>query len=145
MSNLHLNKVILAGRLTADPELKTTPSGVAVCSFGLAVNRRGAQAAADFINVVVWRQSAEFVCKYFRKGSAICICGALQSRTWKDAQGKARYTLEVVADEVTFVDGKNEGGAGAETIASDSAVPAAIDTVSVPSFEDLKTDEDLPF
>ncbi len=90
MSNLNLNKVILGGRLTADPELKLTPSGVPVVSFGLAINRRfqsrstegaPAQTQVDFINIVAWRATAEFISRYFRKGSAICIVGSIQTRS----------------------------------------------------------------
>ena len=101
-----LNKVILMGRLTADPELKYTPSNVAVCSFTIAVDRRytkpGEQRQTDFINIVTWRNTAEFVSKYFVKGQMINVCGSLQTRTWDDAQCNKRYTTEVVADEVNF-------------------------------------------
>ena len=154
MSSLNLNKVILGGRLTADPELKQTPSGVAVVSFSIAINRRyqsksadGAQAQqADFINVVAWRQTAEFISRYFRKGSAICITGSIQTRTWQDQQGQKRYATEVVADEAMFVDSKNEsssaGGYAPDTYnaPSYSSTPA-----TAPKFEELKTDDDLPF
>ena len=153
MSSLNLNKVVLCGRLTADPELKQTASGIAVVSFTLAVNRRyqskgadGAQAQqADFITVVAWRQTAEFINRYFRKGSALCITGSIQTRSWQDQQGQKRYATEVVADEAMFVDSKNEGAAqgfGAETYnaPSYSSAPA-----SAPKFEELKTDDDLPF
>ena len=83
MASLNLNKVILGGRLTADPELKTTPSGVNVCSFSLAVNRKVAKDAeqkTDFITIQAWRQTAEFICKFFKKGSSICVVGSLQTR-----------------------------------------------------------------
>ncbi|MBQ9805882.1 MAG: single-stranded DNA-binding protein [Clostridia bacterium] len=153
MSSLNLNKVVLCGRLTADPELKQTASGIAVVSFTLAVNRRyqsknadGSQAQqADFITVVAWRQTAEFINRYFRKGSALCITGSIQTRSWQDQQGQKRYTTEVVADEAMFVDSKNEGpaqGFGADTYnaPSYSSTPAA-----APKFEELKTDDDLPF
>ena len=120
MANFNFNKVILGGRLTGDPELKQTPSGVSVCSFSVAVNRRfqsqnaeGGQPQADFINVVAWRQQAEFVSKYFRKGSSICVVGSIQTRTWNDQQGQKRYATEVVADEINFVDSKSEGSQSA--------------------------------
>ena len=106
MSNLNLNKVILGGRLTADPELKQTPQGVAVTTFSIAVNRRGKDAQTDFINCQAWRQTAETICKYFKKGSSICISGQIQVRSWQDQQGNKRYATEVVADEVYFVDSK---------------------------------------
>lgn len=154
MSSLNLNKVILCGRLTADPELKQTTSGIAVVSFSLAVNRRyqsksaeGAQAQqTDFINVVAWRQTAEFISRYFRKGSALCITGSIQTRTWQDQQGQKRYATEVVADEAMFVDSKNDSTAGGSyapetyNAPSYSSAPAAS-----PKFEELKTDDDLPF
>lgn len=116
MANFNLNEVILAGRLTAKPELKQTTSGVAVTSFTVAVTRRlgekqadgTVKAIADFINVIAWRKSAEFVCQYFDKGSSICVVGSIQTRTWEDKQGNKRYATEVVADEIHFVDSKGE-------------------------------------
>lgn len=104
-----LNKVILIGRLTADPELKQTGSGVAVTSFAIAVDRKynnGTEKKADFITVVAWRQTAEFICKYFRKGSAIIVLGELQTRSWTDSDGKKRTATEVVASEVSFAESK---------------------------------------
>ena len=119
MSSLNLNKVVLCGRLTADPELKQTGSGIAVVTFTLAVNRRfqsrstdaAAAQQADFITVVAWRQTAEFISKYFKKGSALCVTGSLQTRSWQDQQGNRRYATEVVVDEAMFVDSRNEGSA----------------------------------
>ena len=90
MANFNFNKVILGGRLTADPELKTTQSGIAVVSFSIAVNRRYKNAAqqteADFFNVTAWRSTAELVARYFRKGSSICVVGTIQNSTWTDQQ-----------------------------------------------------------
>ena len=154
MSSLNLNKVILCGRLTADPELKQTQSGIAVVSFTLAVNRRyqakaadGAQAQqADFINVVAWRQTAEFISRYFRKGSALCLTGSIQTRSWTDQQGQKRYATEVVADEAMFVDSKNESGAAGSYAADTYNAPSYSSApASAPKFEELKTDDDLPF
>lgn len=112
MSNFNFNKTILGGRLTADPELKTTPSGVSVTSFTVAVNRPGkgkdGKTQADFINVTAWRGLAEFITRHFRKGSSICVVGAIQTRSWTDPQGQKRYATEVVADEAYFVDSKGE-------------------------------------
>ena len=108
------NKAILVGNLVADPELKQTPQGTSVCSFRIAVQRRFAknneqgQPTADFINIVAWRQTAEFVCKYFRKGKPILVCGQIQTRTWTDQQGGKRYETEVVADEVSFVESRSD-------------------------------------
>ena len=110
MANFNLNKVILGGRLTGDPELKQTQSGVSVCTFGIAVNRRfnskdsAQQTQADFFNITAWRQSAEFVSKYFRKGSSICVVGTIQNRTWTDQQGVKHYATDIIADEINFVD-----------------------------------------
>ena len=110
MSNFNFNKTILGGRLTADPELKTTPSGLSVTSFTVAVNRRGkdGETKADFINVTAWRGLAEFITRHFRKGSSICVVGAIQTRSWTDPQGQKHYATEVVADEAYFVDSKGE-------------------------------------
>ena len=105
-----LNKTILIGNMTSDPELKQTTSGISVCSFTIAVNRRFAkdgEQACDFINIQTWRQQAEFVSRYFKKGKPILVCGQLQTRNWTDSNGQKRYATEVVADEVSFV-GANE-------------------------------------
>ena len=107
MANFNLNKVILGGRVTADPELKRTPQGVSVTSFSIAVNRRGKDAQTDFINCVAWRQTAEFICKFFKKGSSICVSGSIQTRTYEERNTK-RYITEVVAEEAFFVDSKSE-------------------------------------
>ena len=155
MSSLNLNKVVLCGRLTADPELKQTQSGIAVVTFTLAVNRRfqartnDAQQAqqADFITLVAWRQTAEFIAKFFKKGSALCVTGSIQTRSWQDNQGQRRYATEVVVDEAMFVDSRTEGGAaGGYTPDAYSAAPAyASPAMAAPNFEELKTDDDLPF
>ncbi len=101
-----MNKSVLIGRLTKAPELKTTASGVSVCSFTIAVNRRFKNSEgkydADFINCVAWRQQAEFICKYFDKGSMLALCGSIQTRSY-DSDGRKVYVTEVVADEVSFV------------------------------------------
>jgi single-strand DNA-binding protein len=151
--SLNLNKVVLAGRITADPELKQTTSGISVLSFTIAVNRsyvsKGSEQErqADFINVVAWRQTAEFISKYFRKGSAICVTGSIQTRSWQDQQGQRRYATEVVADEAMFVESRGEG-ANAQSYTTDAygAAPAYSSNVgSAPNFEDHNTDDDLPF
>ena len=151
MANFNFNKVIIGGRLTADPELKTTPSGVSVVSFTMAVNRRyqakdTQETQADFINVTAWRGTAEFICKFFRKASSICIVGSLQTRSWTDPQGQKRYATEVVADEAYFVDAKGEGAAPAAAPGAQSAaqyVPEQYQTP--PHFEELGDNEELPF
>ena len=146
MSNLNLNKVILGGRLTADPELKQTPSGVAVCSFSLAVNRRYSkeEQQTDFINCQAWRGTAEFISKYFRKGSALCVVGSIQTRSWKDQNGNNRYATEVIVDEALFVDGKNDSQ-GTEASSPNTYIPDAYKTPQTENFEPVDTNDDLPF
>lgn len=145
MSNLNLNKVVLCGRLTADVELKNSTQGFPVCSFSLAVNRRRSkdnEQQADFINCVAWRQIAEFISKYFKKGSSICVTGSIQTRTWNDNTGAKRYATEVVVDEAMFVDSRSDN-------ASASYVPEAYGSPSfsndVPNFEEVGDSSDLPF
>lgn len=141
MANFNLNKSILGGRLTADPELKQTASRLSACTFTIAVNRRyskDGQQEADFINCVAWRQTAEFICKYFKKGSSICISGAIQVRSWNDAQGNKRYATEVVADEAYFVESKVDS----EPNSKGSYNPYATQS---PQFEEIPTDATLPF
>ena len=129
MANFNMNKVILGGRLTADIELKKTPQGISVCQFSIAVNRKTGkeqEQQADFINCQAWRNTAEFISKYFKKGSSICIAGSIQTRSWTDKNGQNRYATEVIADEAYFVDGKN-------------------DSQATPKFVELDPDDDIPF
>ena len=153
MANFNLNKVIIGGRLTADPELKQTSSGITVCTFSVAVNRRtsgeGAQ-QADFISVVAWRQQAEFVSRFFRKGSSICVIGSIQTRSWTDQNNQKRYATDVVADEINFVDSKGESpaarGAGAQYTPESYGAPSfSSQDADAPRFEDIPNDDDLPF
>ena len=140
MANFNLNKVILGGRMTADPELKQTPQGVSVTSFSIAVNRRGKDAQTDFINCVAWRQTAEFICKFFKRGSSICISGSVQTRTWNDQQNNKRYATEIVADEAYFVDAKADAPAG-----SFAGEAPAFQSQGSTKFEEMASDEELPF
>ena len=103
-----LNKATIMGRLTADPEMRATPNGKKVCSFTLAVNRPGKDAGADFIDIVAWEKTAEFVCKYFAKGQQVAVAGRIRTRTWEDQSGNKRKAVEVVAEEVHFAEGKRE-------------------------------------
>lgn len=106
-----LNKVILMGRLTRDPELRSTPQGVSTCSFSLAVERNfknGEERKTDFINCVAWRQTAEFVSKYFKKGNMVALEGSIQTRSWDD-DGKKRYATDVVVGQVYFAESKKDG------------------------------------
>ena len=153
MANFNFNKVILGGRLTADPELKQTPNGVPVVSFSIAVNRRyqskdGGQQLADFFNVTAWRGTAELVSRYFHKGSSICVVGSIQNRTWTDNQGNKRYATDIIAEEVHFVDSRAEGSNGASQsgYTPDAYTPSYSSAAGMaPKFEDIKTDDDLPF
>lgn len=117
-----LNKVILMGRLAADPELRRTTSGTAVTSFSLAVERakaRDGSKETDFIDVVAWSGTAEFVCRWFQKGQLLALCGRLQTRVWEDREGNRRKSVEVVADEVHFVGSKNDSRPPAEPITAE--------------------------
>ena len=140
------NLVVLTGRLTADPELRYTPSNIPVTTFSIAVSRRykaGEQAEADFINIVAWRQTAEFVTKYFQKGSLIGIEGSIQTRRYVDKEtGKNRTAFEVVANNVQFVESKRDGAAAPANEAQPS-----FSNAGASEFTDLSggADDDLPF
>ncbi len=135
-----MNKVILLGRLTKDPDTRyTQTNNKQVTSFSLAVNRRFAKEGeqqADFINIVAWSKTAEFVSKYFKKGQQVSVVGRLQTRTWDDDQGQKHYATEVIAEEVYFADSKKEGQVDASIL--DSKTPVNND------FE-ITSDDDLPF
>ncbi|MBE7031078.1 MAG: single-stranded DNA-binding protein [Ruminococcaceae bacterium] len=141
-----MNKVILMGRLTRDPELRTTPNGVSVCSFSIAVNRRFKNAAgeydADFINCVAWRQTGEFVSRYFAKGRMIGVIGSLQTRTY-EKDGQKRYATEVQVDEAYFAGDKagESGGAAPAPRTQDNGVGFGMDDGFMP----MPADDDLPF
>lgn len=105
------NKSILIGRLCADPEMRTTPEGTNVTTFRIAVNRSHKKDKADFITIVAWRKTAEFICNYFKKGSAIGVEGAIQTREYTDKEGNKRTAFEVVADNVFFVESKKKDDA----------------------------------
>lgn len=137
-----LNRVILMGRLTAQPELKTTPSGVAVTSFSIAVDRPGKEKVTDFINIVAWRSSAEFICRYFSKGDPITVEGRIQVRNYTTQEGQKRNVVEVVADQVGFVpaSAKKEGAQGTDRSNQQPDVE-----VSVDEFIALSGEEDMPF
>ncbi len=149
-ANFNFNKVILGGRLTNDIELKSTPAGVPVATFSIAVNRRfqskeTAQQQTDFFNVTAWRGTAEFVSRYFHKGSSICVIGSLQNRSWTDNNGQKRYATDIIADEVQFVDSKNDAQS-AETASPMPYVPDAYRTDAEPRFEVIDDGTDaLPF
>jgi len=141
-----MNKAILVGRLTKDPELKTTGSGVNVCSFTIAVNRRFRNAEgnydADFINCVAWRQQAEFLSRFFSKGRMVGVVGSIQTRNY-ERDGQRVYVTEVVADEISFVDSKsqNDGPAQSTPAASANTNSFGADDGFIP----MPADDDLPF
>ena len=138
MANFNFNKVIIGGRLTSEPELKTTQSGISVTTFSVAVNRKtkpGEEQKADFFNVTAWRATADFVARYFKKGSSICIVGTLQNSTWTDQNNQKHYKTDIVADEVMFVDSKSNS----------EPAQSSYGQQTVPKFETLPQDADLPF
>ena len=139
-----LNKVILMGRFTRDPELRSTPQGIMTCSFSIAVDRNfvraGEERKADFINCVAWRQTAEFISKYFRKGSMVALEGSLQTRSWDDQDGKKRYATDVVVNQVYFAESKRDSQSAGDDYSQ------AMDFGSLPEpISPMGTDDDLPF
>lgn len=168
MANFNFNKVIIGGRLTADPELKTTPSGISVCSFVVAVNRNykgpDGKTTADFINVTAWRNTAEFISRYFRKASSICIVGYVQTRSWVTQAGEKRFATEIIADEAYFVDALKDSPLGRNNsdveVDPNSPALAGVDMNAAPGkaapqafstpgargqFEEVEDDGELPF
>ena len=155
-----LNRVILMGRLVADPELKTTTSGISVTSFRIAVDRsyvkQGAERQADFFDIVAWRSTAEFVCRNFSKGSLIAVDGQLQSRQYQTREGQNRTAIEVVADQVSFTgerrDAASTYGGYSQAPRNDYAsqmppqAPAPSYSAGSPAdFQEMPLDDDLPF
>ena len=153
------NRAILIGNLTADPELRQTSNSISVCRFTIAVNRRFSknadqnQQSADFINIVAWRERAEFVTRYFKKGRPILVCGQIQSRSWSDPQGGKHYATEVVADELSFVESKTDGAPSPSSAPNANGGSYGGDAYGTPAysnngnsgFEEIPNDEQLPF
>lgn len=146
-----LNLVALMGRLCNEPELKTTQSGISVTSFAIAVDRKyqpqGEERKADFIDIVAWRNQAEFICKYFKKGSMIGIEGEIQTRPYEDKNGNKRKAVEVVVDHVTFCGSKSEGGSRNNVDVDPENDPLNQVQDRLNEFADLGNadDDDLPF
>ncbi len=142
-----LNCAVIMGRLTADPELRQTPSGVSVTRFTVAVERSfvkaGEERKADFINVVAWRQTAEFVTRYFSKGSMIAVQGAIQTGSY-EKDGVKRSTFEIVADNVSFCGSKSESGTSGAPRTPVAAAPS-FSNGSADDFAAMADDDDLPF
>lgn len=135
-----MNTIILKGRLTKDPELKATQSGISICRFCVAVNRRFNKDEADFINCIAWRGTAEFISKYFKKGQEICLSGALTVNRWENEEGKSEWSSEVTVDNAEFCGSKSEK--------SENNVEQSADTVD--PLQELKATaedlaEELPF
>lgn len=151
MANFNYNKVILGGRLTADPEVKMTQSGTEVVSFTVAVNRpkgKDGEQQSDFITCVAWKERAKFISQYFKKGSSICIEGELQTRKWQDNEGNNRYATEVRVSGAHFVDSKGEGAPtqSQSSYAPSTYVPDAYrPTQQTFAGAALSDDSDLPF
>lgn len=138
-----LNTAIIMGRLTADPELKSTGGGLSVCSFTVAVDRRfkgqNEERQTDFIRCVAWRQSAEFLSKFFRKGSMVAVTGSIQVRSYEDKNGYQREAMEIVADQINFTGERNQ--ASEITAAPEQPMSSA----SAPDFDEIVGDDNLPF
>ncbi len=149
-----LNVAVIMGRLVADPELRHTPNDIAVTTFTLAVDRgyvkAGAEKQTDFIDVVAWRNTAEFVCKYFQKGRMMAVHGSIQTRTYTDKEGNKRKAFEIVATDVNFADSKRDSSSGNDFTPQPST-PAFSEPASAYSsgsnedFEEIQGDDDLPF
>lgn len=156
-----LNIVAIMGRLVADPELRTTPAGHSVCSFRIACDRsyvqQGQERQADFIDIVAWRQQADFVSKYFQKGSMIAVEGSLQTRNYQDKQGISRTAVEVVANNISFAGAKRQDGQSAPSYeqqttshvqqakAAQNALKPAYTQGSMDDFAVINDDDYLPF
>ncbi len=145
------NLVVLTGRLTADPELKTTPNGIPVTTFSIAVNRSyraGEEQQTDFINIVAWRQRAEFISKYFKKGSMIGIEGSIQTRRYQDKNGNNRTAFEVVVNNAQFVESKRtDNNSEGNSIPIPENDPLPEFAAHLNEFEEMSAygDDDLPF
>ncbi len=151
-----LNVVAIMGRLVADPELRTTPAGYSVCSFRIACDRsyvqQGQQRQADFIDIVAWRQQADFVSKYFRKGSMIAVEGSLQTRQYQDKQGSKRIAVEVVANNISFAGAKRQDSQSAPSYEQQTAshveqakAQTGFAQGSADDFAVINDNDDLPF
>lgn len=134
-----LNKVVLMGRFTRDPELRSTPQGISTCAFTLAVDRdyvkQGEERKADFINCVAWRNTAEFISKYFRKGSMAALEGSIQTRSWDSTDGKKGYATEVIVNNIYFGESKKDNPPADSDVGYNDGL----------YIDPMGTDSDLPF
>lgn len=144
-----MNKVILSGNLVRDVELQQTPSGTSVARFTVAVRRRFAkegQQQADFINCIAWRTQAEFLSKYFQKGSGIQVCGSIQTRSWDGQDGAKHFATDVIAEEIEFCGSKRQSNDTASTASPQNLKPLDTGYPDTDGFGDLvDDDDDLPF
>lgn len=148
-----LNVAVLMGRFVADPELRHTPNGISVTSFTLAVDRSyvkaGTERQTDFIDIVAWRSTAEFVSKYFRKGQLAAVQGSIQTRSYTDKAGNKRKAFEIVADNVHFAEAKRDGAGTVSRQKTESTAEqqsaSAYESGNTGDFEEIPTDDDLPF
>lgn len=158
-----INNAVIMGRLTADPELRTTGNGIGVCGFTVAVDRNyrpeGEERQTDFINVVAWRKTADFVSRYFRKGQMIAVQGSIQTRNYEDRNGNKRTAVEIVADNISFCGSKAETGAGGQNTGAPAPsgnpappVPAyqqgsgaGVSNATPDDFSQVEMDDELPF
>ena len=143
-----MNTIAITGRLTAAPELKTTQTGLSVCSFSLAVKRPKVKDTTDFINCVAWRQSAEYLCQYANKGDLIEVTGSLQSRSYEDKNGNKRTAFDVVADSLSVLNSRQSGQSTTDPTAADnSRFGAFVDNLQAQGldYEDITADDDIPF
>ena len=150
-----LNKIILVGRMVRDPELTQTSNDISVCKFTVAVNRpyqKDKEKQADFINVTAWRGTAEFVSKYFNKGSIIIVEGKLQNNDYTDKEGVKHYSMQVMADGVNFGGSKSENSGASQAESNSNAIAQTVEGAGLPiqigdlnDFEEILTDGDIPF
>ena len=146
-----LNRVVLMGRLAADPELRFTPNNVAVATFTLAVGRtyvtKGGERQTDWVDIVAWRQTAEFISKFFKKGQLMAVEGTLQTRTYEDKNGNKRKAVEVVAENAFFCESKQSSiGSDTSSDFSHTEVPQSFESGSLDDFEEITSgDKELPF
>jgi len=156
-----MNYAMIMGRLTADPELKSTGSGVSVCSFTVAVDRRfkaqGQERETDFIRCVAWRERADFLSRYFRKGSMVAVMGNIQVRSYEDKNGNKREAVELVADNIHFTGERNQNSGGGNNYREQPPLPepppergnaqqqSSYSTASAADFDEIAGDDDLPF
>lgn len=134
-----MNNVILIGRTTSDIELKQTQTGKSVTTFSIAVSRPHTKDQTDFFTIVAWEKLAELISRYVRKGNLICVRGYLTTRKWQAPDGSNRHAVELVAEDIKFLESKKEADADTSSTVGYATAPAT------PQFEELKEDDDLPF